>query len=1291
MSDDRQHPEDRPTNDPEATPPAAAPGPDAGGAPRADDDPPIPLAATRATLEEVLRREAVEIGRRRTAFGVGEAVPDGEGAEGLTGLSLSGGGIRSACFNLGILEGLDRRPAAGEGGRNCLECFDYISSVSGGSYAAGHLATAMLDPLPGDEARAEWLGKVQLTSKTVPGWVWGLGVWFLGVVFQMLKTGSLLVAVLAFVAFLIRILDAPDAATFSTAMGLSSDVARGFVPFWLTLWAFLVGYCINSSIRRGGRWAKLWFAYFGAVTVAYACAVWFSYSNDPATICGLSFRVQYGFLAALFAPPTAACAAVALWRSTVTQDSPTYRRCRRAWGRFKVKARRLTAGVRGLASRLHRPARTTAGGGPGRAGTGLAPSGFVDGPTLKTSLLAPILVALFCFAALVTTGDVSLGGGAGDEAGKAKDLLGRSEWYGELGNRIYYFACGALALISVGFLFPHDLFKSARRVEAFDLASGPRGAGRGPRRGWEPVFRVVVFLCSYGFVLLLVFVAFSTVARENVSGYYNWRTDLPWAAFHVADLRESDPAWERIERDARGPRGPWEKLAGRFLEAREVADFPLTVDRERSAEIRLLDSRPWIDRALWPLAWAWSRAPWGGREGYAISPSAEVHYQKLAEQDRDQRKLARAIADHILSDPTLYTIIPEAAVTPDPAERPANWDPKRYEGLGDRYRRRAMSLAALRLPGAPPPIDPSVARSRTTTAVVDGGPGLGAAIRNNNRRALHLYLPGLLRDRRDGLVFASIVWREDQWTRLRICLVAVAAWLLCCVVNVNTYALQKFYRGHVIDSWVKIDPGKASPRWLHQTRSHYRGWEFGPRLTGDRRGRSAPAPRRAPLLLINATLEGNRSLGDEPELPSHIFTFSPVASGAGAAQYWTAEESGGKPIEAFARRNRLDVGNIVAISGAFLSPGTIANPALSAVLHLFNIQTGYWVRMPDEFRVRTVKESLAFHLCQSIGIDRNDDSRLMLTDGAHVENLGLYALLRRRCRLIVVSDCSQEDAGAREERRFDSLVQAMQQAAVDGVEIGPFLSSRAYRYWLHTSEIPSDEPKLPTCRRPRATGLSLVRAVKPPRPAATGWEAALGRILNLMRPQREAAEPAAGEAAPAPPNPSPAGLDQAGAGLVFAQEHYVFARILYPDGGRGLLVYLRPTLTGDEGDALLHGAAHTQFPDDDPVDQFYTPAKMNTYRLLGRHIADELMDDPVMKDVVSAILKGREIARPPGHASACNLVEHCREDCDRHGSICSRDMPRSVRLELLAAMSLRDREDGAPGTNGHAGRETLIT
>ena len=51
----------------------------------------------------------------------------------LVGLALSGGGVRSAMFNLGLIQALHRS--------GILRYVDYLSSVSGGSYIAGHVAS----------------------------------------------------------------------------------------------------------------------------------------------------------------------------------------------------------------------------------------------------------------------------------------------------------------------------------------------------------------------------------------------------------------------------------------------------------------------------------------------------------------------------------------------------------------------------------------------------------------------------------------------------------------------------------------------------------------------------------------------------------------------------------------------------------------------------------------------------------------------------------------------------------------------------------------------------------------------------------------------------------------------------------------------------------------------------------------------------------------------------------------------------------------------------------------------
>lgn len=65
----------------------------------------------------------------------------------LIGLALSGGGIRSASFNLGVIQSLAKQ--------NLLGKFDYLSTVSGGGYIGSWLSAFIQRKAGGDAKRAE--------------------------------------------------------------------------------------------------------------------------------------------------------------------------------------------------------------------------------------------------------------------------------------------------------------------------------------------------------------------------------------------------------------------------------------------------------------------------------------------------------------------------------------------------------------------------------------------------------------------------------------------------------------------------------------------------------------------------------------------------------------------------------------------------------------------------------------------------------------------------------------------------------------------------------------------------------------------------------------------------------------------------------------------------------------------------------------------------------------------------------------------------------------------------------
>ena len=98
-------------------------------------------------LRDVFETELAEIKQRRVNAGLlneldgstGQAVSDKDHAlSNRTGLALSGGGVRSASFNLGFLQALYRR--------GVLRQFDLLSTVSGGGYIAGFLASLICHP-----------------------------------------------------------------------------------------------------------------------------------------------------------------------------------------------------------------------------------------------------------------------------------------------------------------------------------------------------------------------------------------------------------------------------------------------------------------------------------------------------------------------------------------------------------------------------------------------------------------------------------------------------------------------------------------------------------------------------------------------------------------------------------------------------------------------------------------------------------------------------------------------------------------------------------------------------------------------------------------------------------------------------------------------------------------------------------------------------------------------------------------------------------------------------------------
>jgi hypothetical protein len=122
------------------------------------------MADQIASFEKVLADELSELQTRRSQLFSSAGAPGDKKsptenalAFGALGIGLSGGGIRSATFNLGILQGL--------AARGLLPYVDYLSTISGGGYIGTWLHSVIRHKSGGDPRSAQAI----LNPDRVPG------------------------------------------------------------------------------------------------------------------------------------------------------------------------------------------------------------------------------------------------------------------------------------------------------------------------------------------------------------------------------------------------------------------------------------------------------------------------------------------------------------------------------------------------------------------------------------------------------------------------------------------------------------------------------------------------------------------------------------------------------------------------------------------------------------------------------------------------------------------------------------------------------------------------------------------------------------------------------------------------------------------------------------------------------------------------------------------------------------------------------------------------------------------
>lgn len=119
----------------------------------------------------------------------------------------------------------------------------------------------------------------------------------------------------------------------------------------------------------------------------------------------------------------------------------------------------------------------------------------------------------------------------------------------------------------------------------------------------------------------------------------------------------------------------------------------------------------------------------------------------------------------------------------------------------------------------------------------------------------------------------------------------------------------------------------------------------------------------------------------------------------------------------------LDLGTAMAISGAAISSnmGAATIKPLTFTLALLNLRLGYWLRNPrpdyadppkrwgaDWFVAGLFKLPSIVLFAEMFSWISEKSPLVYLTDGGHIENLGVYSLLKRRCKLIIAVDAEAD-------------------------------------------------------------------------------------------------------------------------------------------------------------------------------------------------------------------------------------------------------------------------------------------
>jgi len=690
----------------------------------------------------------------------------------------------------------------------------------------------------------------------------------------------------------------------------------------------------------------------------------------------------------------------------------------------------------------------------------------------------------------------------------------------------------ALLLLLIGLvpiLFPRMLIRSGVR---------PRGV----LDTW--IFYYASFTLFMGIPLALI----GWFGRENISKFI----DLRRGVVVSGDTRNIDAFLHDVTSDR-------DQLEEREVDDLKVTPNPQVMSRLKLRASELIKARRKYNRAeralnrgiqlkyydaddtslaSW-LAWRYGMLPvrWVEAFDSFVGFNNEDRYSLFVEKEEKERSASVAFMQElnsVLGEQNLFLRVPEAG----------NGD-RNDAQFATRFVQVHQSVPVAgggpRSPQSGDGVDAEVAdadidRLFDVAIVVDGRKAIKAADprqqRYLNRMLLDAVYPNALHE--PSKVLRAIVHSYDQFHRLWWCIIGLIVFLIsACLINPNVTNLHDIYRDRLAVTFLETaedEDEQAFPSIDHTDFSKLRPHEFG-----------------APYPLVHASVcKPGQLWKHSRQLEAEFvpFLISPLFVGSEEAGIVATEEL---------PRGAMTIADAMAISGAAVSPNYFVHHIVMALMTLANLRMGKWVPNPAVSPAVKSAPRMLSQMYHELTPWKSTRKHVLLTDGGHYENLGLEALLERRCRVIIVCDAGRDPMF-----RFGDLTRVLRRTGLrDGIQIMEMDGSTF-----------------------RPMGRFSQRGVR--------------KTDSDTNDKSEKSEKSDSH----PPH-----------------GHYLCARIAYPDQevgdpDNGILIYVKPCLTGDESLVVANYATeHKEFPHDATFDQSFSEAQFEAYRQLGVHTADQLADD----------------------------------------------------------------------------------